>query len=152
MKKLSSIVLTGTLASAVWAGSVHAQFAKPEDAIKYRQSALQLIASHFGRMQPVIKGQSPYDAAAIKANVELLKTLSVLPWAGFVAGSQAGTSAKPEIWSDAAGFKAAQTKFEGAVDKLAVAANSGDLDRVRAAFGDVGASCKACHDSYRIKK
>ncbi len=152
MKKLSSLILTGTLASALWVSSAQAQFAKPEDAVKYRQSALQLIASHFGRMQPVMKGQVPYDAAAIKANVELLKTLSVLPWAGFVEGSQAGTSAKPEVWSDAAGFKAAQSKFEGAVDKLAVAANSGDLDRVRAAFGDVGASCKACHDSYRVKK
>jgi cytochrome c556 len=152
LKKLSSLILTGTLASALWVGSAQAQFAKPEDAVKYRQSALQLIASHFGRMQPVMKGQVPYDAAAIKANVELLKTLSVLPWAGFVVGSQAGTSAKPEVWSDAAGFKAAQSKFEGAVDKLAVAANSGDLDRVRAAFGDVGASCKACHDSYRVKK
>ena len=152
MKKLSSLILTGTLASALWVSSAQAQFAKPEDAVKYRQSALQLIASHFGRMQPVMKGQVPYDAAAIKANVELLKTLSVLPWAGFVEGSQAGTSAKPEVWSDAAGFKAAQSKFEGAVDKLAVAANSSDLDRVRSAFGDVGASCKACHDSYRVKK
>lgn len=152
MKKLSSLVLIGTLAGSLWAGSAQAQFAKPEDAIKYRQSALQLIASHFGRMQPVMKGQAPYDAAAIKANVELLKTLSVLPWAGFVEGSQAGTGAKSEVWSDAAGFKAAQSKFEGAVDKLAVAANSGDLDRVRVAFGDVGASCKACHDSYRVKK
>ncbi len=152
MKKLSLLVVTATLASSLWVGSVQAQFAKPEDAVKYRQSALQLIASHFGRMQPVVKGQVPYDAAAIKANVELLKTLSTLPWAGFVEGSQAGTSAKPEIWTDAAGFKAAQAKFEGAVDKLSVAANAGDLDRVRAAFGDVGASCKACHDSYRVKK
>lgn len=152
MKKLSMLVMTATLASSMWVGSVYAQFAKPEDAVKYRQAALQLIASHFGRMQPVMKGQAPYDAAAIKANVELLKTLSVLPWAGFVEGSQAGTGAKPDVWTDAAGFKAAQAKFEGAVDKLSVAANSGDLDRVRAAFGDVGASCKACHDSYRVKK
>ena len=152
MKKLSLLVMTATLASSLWVGSAQAQFAKPEDAVKYRQAAFQLISSHFGRMQPVIKGQTPYDAAAIKANVDLLKTLSTLPWAGFVEGSQAGTGSKPEVWTDAAGFKAAQVKFEGAVDKLSVAANSGDLDRVRAAFGDVGASCKACHDSYRVKK
>ena len=152
MKKLSLLVVTATLASSLWVGSAQAQFAKPEDAVKYRKSALQLISSHFGRMQPVVKGQVPYDAAAIKANVELLKTLSTLPWAGFVEGSQAGTDSKPEVWTDAAGFKAAQVKFEGAVDKLSVAANSGDLERVRAAFGDVGASCKACHDSYRVKK
>ena len=153
LKKYTRLFLTTcTMALGLWAGSAQAQFAKAEDAVKYRQSAFQLISSHFGRMQPVMKGQAPYDAAAIKANVALLKTLSVLPWAGFVEGSQAGTTAKSEIWSDAAGFKAAQAKFEGAVDKLSVAANSGDLDKVRVAFGDVGASCKACHDSYKQKK
>ena len=152
MKKLSLLAMTATLASSCWMGSVHAQFAKPEDAVKYRQAAFQLISSHFGRMQPVVKGQAPYDAAAIKANVALLKTLSTLPWAGFVEGSQSGSNSKSEIWSDASGFKAAQAKFEGAVDQLSAAANAGDLDRVRAAFADVGASCKACHDSYRVKK
>lgn len=152
MKKFPLLVATCTLAASFWAASAQAQFAKAEDAVKYRQSAFQLIASHFGRMQPVIKGQVPYDAAAIKANVELVKTLSTLPWAAFVEGSQSGSGAKPDVWSDAKGFKAAQTKFEGAVDKLSVAANSGDLDKVRAAFGDVGASCKACHDTYRVKK
>lgn len=152
MKKRSLLAVTCVLCSTLWAGAAQAQFAKPEDAVKYRQSALTLISSHFGRMQPVMKGQAPYDAAAIKANVDLLKTLSVLPWAGFVAGSEKGTGAKPEVWTDAAGFKAAQEKFEGAVDKLSVAANSGDLDKVRVAFGDVGASCKACHDAYKVKK
>ena len=152
MKKQLLFVTAATLVSALWVSSAQAQFAKPEDAIKYRQSAFQLISSHFGRMQPVVKGQTPYDAAAIKANVELLKTLSTLPWAAFVEGSQATSSSKPEVWADAAGFKAAQVKFEGAVEKLSVAANSGDLERVRTAFGDVGASCKACHDSYRVKK
>ncbi len=152
MKKLSFLAVLCTLLSALWAQSAQAQFAKPEAAIDYRQSALTLISSHFGRMQPVIKGQAPYDATAIKANVEILKTLSTLPWAGFIAGSEKGSSAKPEVWTDAAGFKAAQLKFEGAVDKLSAAANTGDLDKVKVAYGEVGASCKACHDSYKLKK
>lgn len=110
------------------------------------------MASQFGRMQSTVKGQVPYDAAAIKANVALVKTLSTLPWGAFGPGTEGKSAAKPEVWSDAAGFKAAQTKFEGAVVKLSAAADSGDLDKLRAAFGDVGASCKACHDSYRVKK
>lgn len=152
MKTLTMLAALCALVPTLWASAAQAQFAKPEDAVKYRQSALTLISSHFGRMQPVMKGQVPYDAAAIKANVEVLKTLSALPWAGFVADTEKGTAAKPEIWSDAAGFKAAQAKFEGAVDKLSAASNSGNLDQVRVAFGEVGASCKACHDAYKLKK
>jgi cytochrome c556 len=33
--------------------------------------------------------------------------------------------------------------------KLQVAAKSGDLERIKAAVGATGASCKACHDVYR---
>ena len=83
----------------------------------------------------------------------LLKTLSTLPWAGFTADSKdAVSSSKSEVWSDATGFKAAQDKFNDAMGKLTVAADAGDLEKVRTAFVDVGASCKACHDSYRVKK
>lgn len=152
MRKLSILLVSGALLSPLWMSSASAQFAKPEDAIKYRQSAFVVMASQFGRMQSTVKGQVPYDAAAIKANVALVKTLSTLPWGAFGPGTQGKSAAKPEIWSDAAGFKAAQTKFEGAVVKLSAASDSGDLDKLRAAFGDVGASCKACHDSYRVKK
>jgi hypothetical protein len=152
MKKIKSLFLALSVCAPLFTQTVQAQFAKPEAAIEYRQSALTLISSHFGRMQPTIKGATPYDAAAIKANVDLLKTLSVLPWAAFPAGSQAGSSAKPEVWSDAAGFKQAQQKFEAAVVKLSDVSGSGDLEKLRSAFGDVGASCKACHDSYRVKK
>jgi len=137
--------------ASLWSAPALAQFAKPADAIKYRQSALTLMASHFGRMQPVVKGQAPYDAAQIKANVQLLNTLAELPWAGFGPGTEGG-DARPEVWSDAAGFQQKRDRLKENLAKLSVAADSGDLNKVRAAFGDVGASCKACHDSYRKKK
>ncbi|MCD0502256.1 c-type cytochrome [Bordetella petrii] len=136
---------------SLWSTPSLAQFAKPADAIKYRQSALTLMASHFGRMQPVVKGQAPYDAAQIKANVQLLNTLSELPWAGFGPGTEGG-DALPEVWSDAAGFQQKRDRMKEAMGKLSAAADSGDLNQLRAAFGDVGASCKSCHDSYRKKK
>ena len=151
MKKVSLIAMGMALAVPMFAGSAHAQFAKAEDAVKYRQSALQLMASHFGRMQPVVRGQAPYDKAAIKANVDLLVTLSALPWPAFGDGMTGG-GAKPEVWSDAAGFKKAVENYQASVAKLSAAANAGDLDKLRAAFGETGASCKACHDSYRAKK
>lgn len=140
-----------TIAVSLWSAPAQAQFAKPADAIKYRQAALTLMASHFGRMQPVIKGQAPYDAEQIKANVKLLNTLAELPWAGFGPGTEGG-DARPEVWSDAAGFQQKRDALKENLAKLQVAADSGDLDKVRAAFGGVGSSCKSCHDSYREKK
>ncbi len=151
MKKLSLFVIGLGLSLPIFSGVAQAQFAKAEDAVKYRQSAFQLMASHFGRMQPVVKGQVPYDKAAIKANVDLLKTLSSLPGAAFGAGMTGG-AAKPEIWSDSAGFKKAMDNYQANLAKLSAAADAGDLDKLRVAFGETGASCKACHDSYRAKK
>src|SRR5690606_41473888 len=89
--------------TSLWPAAAHAQFDKPADAIKYRKSALALMGSHFGRMQSVIKGHAPYDAEQIKANVQILNTLAALPWAAFGPGTEGG-DARPEVWSDAAGF------------------------------------------------
>ena len=151
MKKFPAAVVLACMGAALWSAPSLAQFAKPEDAVKYRQSALTLIASHFGRMQPVVRGQAPYDAEQIKANVQLLRTLATLPWPAFGAGTEGG-GARAEIWQDADGFRQKQQDFLASVDKLSAAADSGDLAQLRAAYGNVGASCKACHDAYRQRR
>ncbi len=128
-----------------------AQFAKAKDAVNYRESAMTLIGSHFGRMAPVAKKEAPYDKEKIKENVALLNTLAALPWAAYGKGTEGGR-AKPEVWSDPQGFKQAQDTFKTGLGKLTVAADAGDFDAFRVAFGEVGKSCKSCHDSYREKK
>jgi cytochrome c556 len=60
--------------------------------------------------------------------------------------------AKPEIWREAAKFKAAGDKMVAEVAKLEAAAKAGNLDAIKAAMGGVGASCKACHDDFRAEK
>lgn len=150
MKKRILIAVMSAVMAAV-AAPASAQFAKPEQAIKYRQSSMALIGSHFGRMAPVAKKEVPFDAAAIQANVEVLAVLAQLPWAAFGPGTEGGDT-KPEAWSDAAGFKKDQEEFLGSIEKLQVAAKSGDFDAFRVAFGNVGKSCKTCHDGYRKEK
>lgn len=39
-----------------------AQFAKPEDAIKYRKAAFTIMAAHFGRVGAMVSGKAPWDA------------------------------------------------------------------------------------------
>ena len=147
LKPFLGVVLMAGIAGAAQA---QAPFAKMEDAIKYRKNALFVMSQHFGRLGPVVKGERPYDKDEVAKNVAIAEQMSHLPWAGFVAGSDKGeTRAKPEIWSDAAKYKAAADKMMQEMDKLSVAAKSGDLNAIKAQFGEVGKSCKGCHDAYR---
>ncbi|MFO1191987.1 MAG: cytochrome c [Rhodoferax sp.] len=148
MKLVASLALAA--AAVTLAVPAHAQFAKPEDAIKYRKSALTIMATHFGRVGAMVAGRVPFDANAAAANAAIAESMSKLPWAAFVEGSGTGdTKAKPEIWSDNAKFKAASEKMQAAMSNLAAASKGGNLDAIKAAFGPVGGACKACHDDFR---
>jgi cytochrome c556 len=149
--KLHKIVLT-CLTPAIFmsAGSVYAQFQKPEDAIKYRQSAFTVMANAFGKISAVVKGEATYNKDEVAKNAAVVAMLSSLPWQGFGPGTEGG-KAKEEIWSDPAKFKAAQDKLQLATANLNTAAQSGDLENIKKAFGATGQACKACHDDFKKK-
>ncbi|GAA4321626.1 cytochrome c [Pigmentiphaga soli] len=126
----------------------HAQFAKPQDAIRYRQAVMTVMGSHFGRLAPYARGDKPLDAADIQANVALVSAMAKLPWNAFGPGTQTD-KVEDSIWSDSAKFKQAADRLQGDVAKLEAAAQSGDQAQLRTAYGAVAASCKACHDSFR---
>eukprot|EP01036_Dinobryon_divergens_P054762 gene54762-73173_t len=67
MKVFACIAATATLLA--FAAPASAQFAKPEDAIKYRQSALFVMAQHFGRIGAMANGRVPFDAKAAADHV-----------------------------------------------------------------------------------
>ena len=148
MKLLLSIAAAAS--ALALATSAQAQFQKPEDAIKYRQSALFVMGQHFGRLGAMANGRIPYDAKVAVENAELIAAVAVLPWAGFGPGTDKGTTkAKPEVWSDAAKFKEAADKMTAETTKLVAAAKAGNADALKAAFGPTAGSCKACHDTFR---
>lgn len=149
LKPFLGIVLVAGIA-----GAAHAQapFAKAEDAIKYRKSALFVMGQHFGRMGPVMKGERPYDKEEVAKNAAIAEQMSKLPFDAFVAGTDKGeTRAKPEIWTQAAKFKSAAEKMQQEMSKLAQVAKGGDLNAIKAQFGETGKACKACHDDFRMK-
>lgn len=129
-----------------------AQFAKTEDAIKYRQSALFIMGQHFGRIGAMVNDKIPFDAAEAKASAGVVDVVAKLPWPGFVPDSSKGeTKARPEIWQDSAKFKAAQERLVGTLPKLVAASDTGDKAKIKEAFGETAAACKNCHDSFRAK-
>lgn len=127
-----------------------AQFAKPEDAIKYRKSGMFVMATHFGRVAAMANGRVPFEAKVAAENAEIATTMSKVVYAGFTDGTDKGdTKAKPEIWNEMDKFKAGATKMQEEMAKLNAAAKTGNLDAIKAAAGETGKACKACHDTYR---
>ena len=147
MKK--SVLFAVALAVAI-PGVSFAQFAKPEDGVRYRKAALTVMAAHFGRIGAVVKGDRPFNAQEVQANAALVETMSTLPWAGFGAATdKIDSKAKPEVWSQADKFKGAQDTLMKATAELSTVSKSGNLDAIKVAFGGVGKACKACHDDFR---
>lgn len=145
------LMVAAAAAAALGAGAAQAQFAKPEDAIKYRQSVMTLQVAHLGRIGAVAKGAVPFDAAAVQNNAAVLEMLAKLPWGAFGPGTDQGRQnrARPEIWTNNGKFVELSKRLEAETAKLSVAAKSGDLAQVKTAFGGVAQTCKACHDDFQ---
>ena len=147
----SLLIVALAIAAGAAAFPAAAQFAKAEDAIKYRRAAMTVMSAHFGRVAAMASGKAPFDAKAAADNAEIATYMSKLPFAGFVPGSDKGgeTRAEPKIWNEMDKFRSDATQMQDAMAKLNVAAKSGNLDQIKAAVGETGKSCKACHDAYR---
>lgn len=148
MKMIAPLALA--LAAGTLAAPAMAQFQKPEDAIKYRKAALTVMATHFSRVGAMANGRVPFDAKVAADSMAIVETMSKLPWEAFGPGTDKGdTRALPAVWTEQAKFKAASEKMQAEVARLNVAAKTGNLDAIKAAFGAAGGSCKACHDDFR---
>jgi cytochrome c556 len=126
-------------------GAAAAVFAA--DAIHDRQEAMEAVGDSMKALGAIARGKAPFDAEAVKTNATIiadnLKKASEL----FPEGSGGEKSkAKPEVWSDAAGFEKIMKEAHAA----AVALQSvSEEEAFGPALGALGSSCKSCHDKYR---
>ena len=152
MKVLDCIAAAAALVSMATPAS--AQFAKPEDAIKYRQSALSVMGTHFGRIGAMVNGRIPFDAKIAAENADIVAEMAKLPWVAFGAANEKGaipSRAKPEMFAQPAKVKEYSDKLIAESAKLSVAAKTGSADALKTAFGATAGTCKACHDDFQAK-
>jgi cytochrome c556 len=151
MKSLACLAAAATLFAL--AAPASAQFAKPEDAVKYRQSALSVMGTHFGRLGAMANGKVPFDAKVAADNAELVAVVAKLPWAGFGPGTDkdSRSKAKAEIWTEQVKFKEHSDKLIEESGKLAAASKTGTLDALKTTFATTADTCKSCHDAFRNK-
>ena len=125
----------------------------PEQIIKARQSNLKDLGGAFKTIRDQLRLSKP-NIAEIKQAAQQINTLSQDQnhWFPKGSGPETGvkTAAKPEIWSDAAGFAKAMEKYSSEAPKLLTFAEGNDLDGLKTQVGAVGQTCKGCHDTYRV--
>lgn len=151
MIKQISIGLTGALLSL---SMLSAQAApKPDEAAEYRQSVFTVVKWNFAPIGAMIKGDVPFDAAAVARHAQYVEMMSKAALEGFPKGSGPDavkdTEAKAEIWSNWSGFEAKMSDFQKEAAKLAEVAKGGDPAAIKAQFGKTAETCKACHKEFR---
>ncbi len=150
MKKISAFLLAAVVVSIAIPAS--AQFAKADDAIKYRKSALFVMQQNFGRVAAMATGKMPFDPKVAVESATVAEFVGKLPWAGFGPDTDMGDSkAKVEIWSNKAKFDDYAKKMEVELAKLTAATKTGNLDTIKVAVNATGSACKSCHDDFRAK-
>jgi len=123
-----------------------------DELITARQAEMKANMAAMKAMVSMLKGETPYDAAAVKAAAKSMADAQAEGVAKGVwdAATQTGatvkTGARPEIWSNAAGFDAAWKTFDTAVAAIAATPDEASF---KAAFPAVGAACKGCHETFR---
>ena len=145
-------VISFAIAAAAAATSMPAvaQFAKPEDAVKYRQGTLIVLAQHFSRIGAMARGRTPYDPKVAIENAEVVAAMARLPWPAFGKETEKISSGvKTETWSEPARWREQHEKLVTESVKLVAAAKTQNLDNLKTAFASTAGTCKSCHDAYR---
>ncbi len=124
-----------------------------QDAIAQRKALMKEVGGATKLSSEMIKGEKPYDAAAIKAALDATAAACADwdKWWGedTQKGETVESFAKPEVWTDAEGWKAAGAKFGEAYTAISAAA---DEAAFKAAFPALGESCGGCHEKFRRPK
>lgn len=128
-----------------------ADAAKAKELMRERHEGMEEIGDAMKLVSRELKGDSP-DLAKVRQGANAIATLAprVSGWFPPGTGPDVGkTEAKAEIWQKPEDFAAKTTTFQQAARAFNAAAQGGDLAAIRAAHGELGKSCKACHDLYR---
>jgi cytochrome c556 len=144
-------VAIGALVAAAAALPLAAQQVKPENQIKYRRAAYQLMNLNLGNLDAMAKEKKPFNQDAAQRSAELVRMLSTIPRDYFGEGTDKDTKAKPEIWQKRADFDSKMDKMVAEAGKLPDAVRAGDTAAFRKQVADTESACKSCHDEYRAK-
>lgn len=140
-------ILAGLTLIAAGAALAHADVQNP--VVKSRMDGMKAIGGNMKVLAQMAKGETGFDAekAGMAASMVAMKAAEI-PSAFMANETDPKSEAKPVIWQEFDDF----TKKAMATEAAAAAADVSTLEALRVSLGQIGGTCKACHDDYRIKK
>ncbi|MBN9040795.1 MAG: cytochrome C [Rhizobiales bacterium 62-47] len=147
MKRI--LLVVGML--AIGLGAVSAQ----QDVVAQRQKLMKDNGKNLGGvLGGMVKGEKPYDQAAVDAALTQLdqsaRTLTTLfpdSTKGLKTGGDYDSS--PKIWENRSDFDAHFASYSKAIGEAKTSVK--DLATLKAAVPVLGKQCSGCHETYRLK-
>ncbi len=148
-------IIAGALAFGITSVALGQVIGKPEDQIRWRQSAYHTMAWSMGRIKANVEGSYNKDQVIEAANLIQAIANSKM---GALFQSNTGTGkgwketrVKPEFFKPESRDELGKVAggFGREANEMAKVAAAGDATAVKAQFGKLGEACKACHDKFR---
>lgn len=147
------MMMAGAGLALVLGGSAAAQFS-PKEGVAARVNAYRETGSAFKTINDQLKAPAPLKIM-MRTSARTIAATGRDQYAWFPAGSgpEAGlkTKAKAAIWSDAAGFRDAQARFQREADLMTKVVETGDKAAMQKQARALGQACSACHQKYRAE-
>lgn len=143
------------VAVGLWLAVVGASLAATgQAAADARKAKFKAIGADFKVVNDAVRADGA-DMAKLLPAVRRMEAAAAELTSWFPAGSgsdSARTRAKPAVWSDAAGFRAAAGAFRAETGKLEQAVRAGKAGGVQAQARALGQACASCHAKFRAKE
>lgn len=140
------------VAMTLLTGLVAPLLAAPADTVRIRVAGFRDLGAAFKAVNDGLRGD--IQIIEIRQQARMIANVARDQYNWFPAGTgpQPGikTNAKPAIWAQAATFRAAQDAFARQAQAFQRTASGNDGAAIRAEARKLGATCKACHDTFRV--
>ena len=150
MNNILAAVLTAAVLAACGGGAGGESGKGPIS--EARTTAFKTMMPEYSSMGKMVKGDETYNVDQFKAAAATFSENARKPFDHFASDPQGNGDSLPSGWEKPAEFNAERDKFLAAVDDLNAKAQAGNLEEIKVAYGNVGASCKSCHDAFRKPK
>ena len=145
---LAIVTVTGAMASLALGHS------GATGIVKERMDVMSDVGKNMKAIAAIMKGEVVFDGSAVKSAAELIAAhADKIPHLFPIGSNTKPSEALPAIWHDWDGFTRLGADLKSTAATLAVAAEAATapadvLDELKA----VGATCKGCHEKFRLAK
>ncbi|MFP4495433.1 MAG: c-type cytochrome [Halochromatium sp.] len=134
-------------------GNAVAADLKPEEQIQTRQAGYRFMSWNMGKIKANLEGD--YSQPQVQAAAEAIAGIANSGMGALYGPGtdqdigDVKTRVKPELFTNQKEVGEVAVAFIEAANTMAETAQLGDKAEVKAAFNELGQSCKGCHDKFR---